>query len=123
MGVTFTCATTTRNSTGRRRGSPRAAFYLLIFPTGFFLAQVFTEGLFIGLAFCSLVLMRHKRLFWAALLAALAVWTRAVGVALLIPLALAWAYEVNWKQLNWRSFARGLLVLIPAKHNNAAASR
>ena len=95
-------------------GAIRAAFYLLIFPTGFFLAQVYTEGLFIGLAFCSLALMRHKRLFWAALLAALAVWTRAVGVALLIPLALAWTYEVNWKQLNWRIFARGLLVLIPA---------
>ncbi|HEY4722926.1 MAG TPA: mannosyltransferase family protein, partial [Anaerolineae bacterium] len=88
-------------------GAIRAAFYLLIFPTGFFLAQVYTEGLFIGLAFCSLALMRHHRLFWAALLAALAVWTRAVGVALLIPLALAWGHEVNWKQLNWRIFARG----------------
>jgi hypothetical protein len=95
-------------------GAIRAAFYLLIFPTGFFLAQVYTEGLFIGLAFCSLALMRHQQLLWAALLAALAVWTRAVGVALLIPLALAWGNEVNWKQLNWRIFARGLVVLIPA---------
>ena len=32
-------------------GAMRAAFYLLIFPTGFFLVQVYTEGLFVGLAF------------------------------------------------------------------------
>ncbi len=30
-------------------GAMRAAFYLLIFPTGFFLVQVYTEGLFVGL--------------------------------------------------------------------------
>jgi len=70
-------------------GRLRAAFYLLIFPSGFFLAQVYTEGLFLGLAFTSLALIRREKLLWAGVLAAAAVWTRAVGVALVIPLA--WA--------------------------------
>ena len=64
----------------------RAAFYLLIFPSGFFLAQVYTEGLFVGLAFSSLVLLRRGQRGWAALLAILATFTRAVGVVLVIPL-------------------------------------
>lgn len=60
----------------------RAAFYLLIFPTAFFYAQVYTEGLFLGFAFASLALMRRKHYLIAAILAAFAVVTRAVGVAL-----------------------------------------
>ncbi len=71
-------------------GGLRAAFYLLIFPTGFFLAQVYTEGLFIGLAFGCLALLHRQRLLPAAILAALATLTRSVGVFLVIPLALAW---------------------------------
>lgn len=68
-------------------GAFRAVFYLLVFPTGFYLAQVYTEGLFIGCAFTSLALMRRARrrkrfLLASALLAALATWTRPVGVAL-----------------------------------------
>lgn len=75
-------------------GGLRAAFYLVIFPTGFFLAQVYTEGLFIGLAFGSMALARRRQWVWAALLAVLATWTRAVGVALVIPMALPLAHEL-----------------------------
>lgn len=71
-------------------GGLRAGFYLLIFPTGFFLAQVYTEGLFLGLSFVSLALMRRQHLLWASVLAVIAVYTRAIGVALVIPLAYAW---------------------------------
>jgi hypothetical protein len=94
-------------------GGLRAAFYLLIFPTGFFLAQVYTEGLFIGLAFCSLALMRRQKLLWAGLLAALAVWTRSVGVALIIPLGLAWFKSAHGQSLNRRMLLRGAIVLLP----------
>jgi hypothetical protein len=80
-------------------GGIRTAFYLLIFPSGFFLAQVFTEGLFVGLAFGCLALLRYKRLFWAGVLAALATWTRAIGLALMIPLALAWISTVDWRSI------------------------
>ena len=106
-------------------GGMRAAFYLLIFPSGFFLAQIYTEGLFIGLAFSSLLLMRRGRLGWAAVLAVLATFTRAVGVALSIPLLIAWIREGDWRELDmewrqiyfngipWRIVGRGLLALSP----------
>ncbi|MEX2161029.1 MAG: hypothetical protein WD751_03860 [Anaerolineales bacterium] len=83
-------------------GGIRAAFYLVIFPSGFFLAQVYTEGLFVGLAFASLVLMRRGRLGWAAVLAIAATFTRAVGVGLIVPLAYTW-----WKSGEWRPLLAG----------------
>jgi hypothetical protein len=92
-------------------GGIRAAFYLLIFPSGFFLAQVYTEGLFIGLAFSSLVFLRRGNRGWAALLAVLAVYTRAVGVALVLPLMLSWIKTGEWRDLDmeWRQiYYKGL---------------
>lgn len=86
-------------------GGLRAAFYLVIFPSGFFLAQVYTEGLFLGLAFWSLLLARRGRLGWAAALAVLATYTRAVGVLLAAPLAYAWVRSGAWKQLQPRAFS------------------
>ena len=106
-------------------GGLRAAFYLIAFPSGFFLAQVYTEGLFVGLAFSCLALIKRKQLVAAAVLGALAAWTRAVGVALLIPLALPWlrsgewmALDLEWRQvylqgLPWRALARGLVAVAP----------
>jgi hypothetical protein len=94
-------------------GAIRTAFYLLIFPSGFFLAQVYTEGLFIGLAFCSLALMRRQHVWAAAILAVFTVWTRAVGVALIIPLALAWYKSVAGQSFDGRAALRGLSVLLP----------
>lgn len=80
-------------------GGLRAAYYLLIFPTGFYFVTVYTEGLFVGLAFMSLALIEQRRLLWAGVLALLATWTRSVGVALVIPLALAWASSIDWAAL------------------------
>jgi hypothetical protein len=69
----------------------RAATYLLIFPSGFFLAQVFTESLFLALALWCLVFARRGNWLAAAGLAVGVTLTRATGVALVIPLAyLAW---------------------------------
>lgn len=92
-------------------GGLRAAFYLVIFPSGFFLAQIYTEGLFIGLAFSSLVFLRRGHRGWAAVLAILATYTRAVGVALVIPLIMSWLKEEQWRDLDmeWRQiYYRGL---------------
>lgn len=99
-------------------GGLRAAFYLIAFPTGFFLAMVHTEGLFVGLAFGSLALLRRGQWLGAAVLAACATWTRAVGVALVIPLALAWLQSVDFKTLSfrpvpWKLLGTALLVLAP----------
>ena len=106
-------------------GGLRAAFYLLIFPSGFFLAQVYTEGLFVGLAFSSLVLLRRGHRSGAAVLAVLATFTRAAGVVLVIPLLLSWIREGEWMELDlewrqiyfkglpWPAIGRALVVLAP----------
>jgi hypothetical protein len=99
-------------------GGLRTAFYLIAFPTGFFLAMVHTEGLFVGLAFGALALLRRKQWIGAALLAACATWTRAVGIALVIPLAVAWIAEFrasgfSLRPFPWKLLGKALLVGAP----------
>jgi len=90
------------------KGALRTAFYLLIFPTGFFLGTVFTEGLFVGMAFGSLALARRKKYLWAGLLVAAAALTRAVGVFLVVPLAVAILLE-EWPALRGRAWHKRML--------------
>lgn len=71
-------------------GGFRVGYMLLLFPTSVFFAVVYTEGLFIGLTFSSLALMRRNNLLPAAVLAVFATWTRAVGITMVIPLLLSW---------------------------------
>lgn len=100
----------TRDSLGEE-GALRAAFYLIVFPTGFFLIQVYTEGLFVGLAFACLAMLKRKHWLPAALLGIAATMTRAVGVALVIPMAIAWIRTGEWMDLDleWRQiFHRGV---------------
>jgi hypothetical protein len=92
-------------------GAMRAVFYLIIFPSAFFLIQVYSEGLFIGLSFGCLALLTHKRWGLAGLLGACAALTRPVGVALVIPMVMAWVNSEEWRELDieWRSiFYRGI---------------
>ena len=96
----------------------RTVFYMLIFPSAFFFAQIYTEGLFIGLAFSSLALTKRKQWIWASLLGMLAAWTRAHGAALTLPLLLAWLMTINWKseirsQLSWKWLLQGVFALLP----------
>jgi hypothetical protein len=100
-------------------GGIRTAFYLIAFPTGFFLAMVHTEGLFVGLAFGALALLRRKQWIGAALLAACATWTRAVGIALVIPLAVAWIAEVRASGFSLRPFPWKLLGKAAARERAA----
>jgi hypothetical protein len=88
-------------------GALRAVFYLIIFPTAFFLLQVYTEGLFVGLAFACLALLKRRLWLAAALLACAAVLTRAVGVALVIPMLIAWFRTESWRDLEWRRLVQG----------------
>jgi hypothetical protein len=74
-------------------GALRVVFFMMIFPVSYFFAVVYTEGLFVGLAFGSLAFLRRKQWIAAALLAAFATWTRSIGAVLLLPLLLSWAYE------------------------------
>lgn len=98
--------------------SYRAVFYTLIFPTAFFLAMVYTEGLFIGLAFGTLALSKRGHWGWASLLGLLAAWTRAHGAALTLPLLVFWLMQIQWReplkpQLTWQWFVRGALAFLP----------
>ncbi len=68
-------------------GGVRAAYYLLIFPTGFFLAQVYTEALFLAASLGALACIADRRPFAAAGLSVLAVLTRPVGIALVLAVA------------------------------------
>ena len=67
----------------------RVVFLFLVFPSAFFLAQLYSEGLFIGLSFSTLVTSKRGNGLLSGVLAGLAALTRTVGVALAIPLALA----------------------------------
>jgi len=93
----------TRDSLGEE-GALRAAFYLIIFPTGFFLVQVYTEGLFVGLAFACLAMLKRRQWLVAALLGVAATMTRAVGIALVVPMIVAWIRTAEWIDLDleWR---------------------
>lgn len=114
----------TRDSLGKE-GALRSAFYLIIFPTGFFLAQVYTEGVFVGLAFGCLAMLYRKNWLMAAILASCTVLTRAVGVAIFIPMFVNWLrtgdwmdFDLEWRQLFHqgiprRSLGRALLVFTP----------
>jgi hypothetical protein len=96
----------------------RAVFYALIFPTAFFFAMVYTEGLFIGLAFGTLALSKRGHWIWASVLALFAVWTRAHGAALVLPLLLFWLMEIKWReplkpQINSKWLVRGAMAILP----------
>jgi hypothetical protein len=62
----------------------RTAFYLIAFPTGFFLIAGYNESLFIALAVGSMYAMRRQRWWLAGLLAALASASRVAGVLLFV---------------------------------------
>ncbi|MCX6080075.1 MAG: mannosyltransferase family protein [Chloroflexi bacterium] len=106
-------------------GGYRAAFYLIIFPSSFFLAQIYTEGLFVGLTFCCLAMLKRGQWWPAAILGAAATLTRAVGVTLIIPMSIAWfqtrawtELDLEWRQiyhqgLPWRAIGSALLAFTP----------
>ncbi len=96
----------------------RAVFYTLIFPTAFFFAMVYTEGLFIGLAFGALALSKRGHWVWASVLGLLAAWTRAHGAILVVPLVVFWLMQIKRDeplrtQITWKWLARGALAFLP----------
>ena len=124
LGAMLALYDITRDSLGED-GGLRAAFYLIIFPTGFFLIQVYTEGLFVGLVFGCIAMLRRKQWVYAALLAIGATLTRAVGVSLIVPTMIAWFRSGDWSDLDlewrqiflqgisWRPLGRLVLALAP----------
>jgi hypothetical protein len=70
----------------------RAAFFLAVWPAAAFMAQVYSEALFLALSFGALAMMRRSAWGWAGALAVAAVFTRATGVLLVVPFGLVWLF-------------------------------
>ncbi len=86
--------------------SQRGLFYFLVFPTAFFLTANYTESLFILWAALSFYFARGGQWARAGTVGALAMLTRATGVALFAGLALEW-----WTQRHTSRW-RGLWLLL-----------
>jgi hypothetical protein len=72
-----------------RAAAGRTVFYLVAFPTGFFLSAAYNEGLFIGLMVATVYCLRREHWWRAGALGALAAATRSAGILLV----LAFAFE------------------------------
>lgn len=68
----------------------RGVFYLLIFPTAMFMAQLYTESAYLAVSLGVLLLTYRKKLWLAGLLAAYAAITRPTGLLLFFPMGTVW---------------------------------
>ncbi len=80
--------------------------YFLAFPTSFFMAAVYTEGLFLALAVGAFYAARTNRWRAALILASLAVLTKNQGVFVAAALLVEYAQQRDW---NWRKLDRKIL--------------
>jgi len=99
----------------RREGAPaeeplRAAFYLVVWPAAAFLAQVYSEALFLAFSFGALAMLKRGAWTIAAALAVGAVFTRATGVLLIIPFGLAWLADGERRSLRYAALAAAPLI-------------
>jgi hypothetical protein len=72
----------------------RTLWYLIAFPTAFFLAIGYNESLFLLLAVASIYRMRRGDWLFAGLLGGLAAATRSVGLLLLVPFIFEYARQL-----------------------------
>lgn len=92
---------------GRQAGK-RAAVYLAVFPTSFFLAACYSESLFLALCLGAFLAARKYSNWWlAGLLVGFAAITRNLGILLLLPLGWEWLVQhrsnfVTFSGKGWR---------------------
>lgn len=95
LPATWTMHALAREVLNREDDALRATAYLLIFPTAFFLLQVYTEALYLALAIPALLLAVRRRWWAAGALAALATVTRATGILLVGAIGVYW--YTDWR--------------------------
>jgi hypothetical protein len=88
----------------------RTTFYLIAFPTGFFLIAGYNESLFIALAVGSMYAMRRQRWWLAAVFAGLASATRVAGVLLVLVFAYEYLRRHDFSLRRVRADAAWILV-------------
>jgi hypothetical protein len=91
----------------------RGTFYLLAFPTGFYLAAAYNESLFIALVAASLYCMRRGEWVWAGMWAGYASATRLAGVLLAVAFAYEYLRQAGFSIRRIRFDALGI-ALVPA---------
>ncbi|MFZ5376367.1 MAG: hypothetical protein ACOZAN_01710 [Patescibacteria group bacterium] len=104
----------TTPQTYREDWAYRSVYYLLIFPSAFFLIQIYSESLYLALSLLALVFMQRKHFMLAAFAIGFSIWTKAVGIFLLIPLIIYLFKEVNFKKIfkNKELFLKKILPII-----------
>lgn len=80
----------------------RAGWYLLVFPTSFFLSAAYGESLFLALSLESILACRRGAWWTAGILGGLAALTRPFGVLIVLPLLIE-AWQVRSERPMWRS--------------------
>jgi Mannosyltransferase (PIG-V) len=75
----------------------RTAWYLAVFPTGFFLFIGYNESLFLLLIVGSLYAARRGNWWLAGMLGALSSATRLFGLLLIAPLAIEYLRQIGWR--------------------------
>lgn len=88
-----------------------AVFFLLIFPTAFFLNAIYTESLFLFLSVAAIYYARRKNFVLAGILGFLAGLSRVTGALLIIPLL--WEYYRDYK-INGFKNPKFLTAFLPA---------
>ncbi len=78
----------------------KSIFYLLFFPTAFFLTMMYTESLFLSLTLAMFLLARREKWHYVGLLGFMASLTRAQGIILLLPMAYIYAKKRRFKISN-----------------------
>jgi len=93
--------------------SDRAATYILVFPTSFFLSAFYTEGLYFFWSAASMYFFLRERYVTSGVLGAFAMLTRSSGLVLFLALALDLGLRLGRKKtrFHWRMLG---LFLIPA---------
>ena len=92
-----------------------AVIYLAVFPTSFFLQAVYSEALFLALTLLAFVSGERRRFAICGLAAGLALLTRPLGAAALLPLALiVWRYRRRARDVGWIALAPVVFLAYPA---------
>ncbi len=94
------------NNLGGRAIAQKSVFYMLVFPSAFFLFSAYAEPLFILTSVLALERIRSKRWMLAGFWIACAILSRVQGVALVLPLAYAlWkVYRLNISVDHFKAF-------------------
>lgn len=87
-----------------------AIFYLLIFPTAFFLNAVYTESIFLFLSLLTFYYLHKGRFGLAGFFGLLSALTRITGVLLFIPIVWEFYKRNGWRKIFSFSFLPTLLV-------------